>query len=41
MEGGVDLLILETFGYLEEIHQAMLAAKDVERLPADRSAGHD
>ena len=29
VEGGVDLLILETFGYLEEIHQAMLAAKDV------------
>src|SRR6201988_2328039 len=29
MEGGVDLLMLETFGYLEEIHQAMLAAKDV------------
>ncbi|MFZ0731993.1 MAG: bifunctional homocysteine S-methyltransferase/methylenetetrahydrofolate reductase [Candidatus Sulfotelmatobacter sp.] len=29
LEGGVDLLILETFGYLEEIHQAMLAAKDV------------
>jgi methionine synthase I (cobalamin-dependent)/5,10-methylenetetrahydrofolate reductase len=28
-EAGVDLLILETFGYLEEIHQAMLAAKDV------------
>jgi methionine synthase / methylenetetrahydrofolate reductase(NADPH) len=28
-EGGVDLLILETFGYLEEIHQAMLAARDV------------
>jgi len=28
-EGGVDLLILETFGYLEEIHQAILAAKDV------------
>src|SRR5206468_721905 len=27
---GVDLLILETFGYLEEIHQAMLAAKDVK-----------
>jgi len=27
--GGVDLLILETFGYLEEIHQAMLAAKEV------------
>ena len=29
VEGGVDLLILETFGYLEEIHQAMLAAKEV------------
>ena len=29
VESGVDLLILETFGYLEEIHQAMLAAKDV------------
>src|SRR4030081_1621869 len=31
--GGVDLLILETFGYLEEIHQAMLAARafDVKR----------
>jgi methionine synthase I (cobalamin-dependent)/5,10-methylenetetrahydrofolate reductase len=29
VEGGVDLIILETFGYLEEIHQAMLAAKDV------------
>jgi methionine synthase / methylenetetrahydrofolate reductase(NADPH) len=28
-ESGVDLLILETFGYLEEIHQAMLAAEDV------------
>ena len=25
----IDLLILETFGYLEEIHQAMLAARDV------------
>src|SRR5208282_1012647 len=30
LEGGVDLLILETFGYMEEIHQAMLAAKDVK-----------
>jgi methionine synthase / methylenetetrahydrofolate reductase(NADPH) len=30
VEGGVDLLILETFGTLEEIHQAMLAAKDVK-----------
>jgi methionine synthase / methylenetetrahydrofolate reductase(NADPH) len=29
VEGGVDLLMLETFGYLEEIHQAMLAARDV------------
>jgi len=29
VEGGVDVLILETFGYLEEIHQAMLAARDV------------
>ena len=29
VEGGIDLLILETFGYLEEIHQAMLAARDV------------
>src|SRR5579885_366751 len=29
VEGGVDLLILETFGYLEEIHQAILAANDV------------
>src|SRR6202050_2217813 len=28
-EAGVDLLMLETFGYLEEVHQAMLAAKDV------------
>jgi methionine synthase / methylenetetrahydrofolate reductase(NADPH) len=33
-EGGVDLLMMETFGYLEELHQAMLAAKDVgARLP--------
>jgi methionine synthase / methylenetetrahydrofolate reductase(NADPH) len=31
VEGGVDLLILETFGYLEEIHQAMLAARDVSK----------
>jgi len=29
VEGGVDLLILETFGYLEELHQAMLAAREV------------
>src|SRR6202035_3828666 len=34
VEGGVDFLILETFGYLEEIHQAMLAAQDVNvKLP--------
>src|ERR1700723_1461947 len=33
-EGGVDLLILETFGYLEELHQVMLASRDVNaRLP--------
>jgi homocysteine S-methyltransferase len=31
LEGGVDLLMLETFGYLEEIHQAMLAARDVSK----------
>jgi methionine synthase I (cobalamin-dependent)/5,10-methylenetetrahydrofolate reductase len=29
VEGGVDLIILETFGYLEELHQAMLAVRDV------------
>jgi methionine synthase I (cobalamin-dependent)/5,10-methylenetetrahydrofolate reductase len=29
VEGGVDLIMLETFGYLEEIHQAMLAAREV------------
>ena len=28
-DAGVDLLMFETFGYLEELHQAMLAAKDV------------
>jgi homocysteine S-methyltransferase len=26
---GIDLVILETFGYLEELHQALLAARDV------------
>jgi methionine synthase / methylenetetrahydrofolate reductase(NADPH) len=30
IEGGVDLLILETFGYLDEIHQALMAAKEVK-----------
>jgi homocysteine S-methyltransferase len=29
VEGGVDLLMLETFGYLEELRQAMLAAREV------------
>jgi len=34
VEGGVDLLILETFGYLEELRQAMLAAREVNpRIP--------
>src|SRR6202040_3640121 len=28
-EGGVDVLMLETFGYVEELHQAVLAARDV------------
>ncbi|HEX3354092.1 MAG: bifunctional homocysteine S-methyltransferase/methylenetetrahydrofolate reductase [Terriglobales bacterium] len=30
VEGGVDLLMLETFGYVEELHQAILAARDVD-----------
>jgi homocysteine S-methyltransferase len=30
LEGGVDLLILETFGYVEELHQALLAAKELD-----------
>jgi len=29
VEAGVDLILLETFGYLEEIHQALEAARDV------------
>ncbi|PYX87546.1 MAG: bifunctional homocysteine S-methyltransferase/methylenetetrahydrofolate reductase [Acidobacteria bacterium] len=29
VEGGIDLVILETFGYVEELHQALLAARDV------------
>ena len=29
LEGGVDVLILETFGYVEELHQALLAAKEL------------
>lgn len=30
VEGGIDLVILETFGYVEELHQALLAARDVK-----------
>jgi methionine synthase I (cobalamin-dependent)/5,10-methylenetetrahydrofolate reductase len=30
VEGGVDLVILETFGYIEELHQALKAARDVK-----------
>src|SRR6202163_258381 len=34
LEGGADILILETFGYMEELHQALLAARDVNlRIP--------
>ena len=34
LEGGIDLLILETFGYLEELHQAYQAARDLDpKLP--------
>lgn len=29
IDGGVDLLMLETFGYLEELHQAIIAAKEI------------
>ncbi|HEU4415930.1 MAG TPA: bifunctional homocysteine S-methyltransferase/methylenetetrahydrofolate reductase [Candidatus Angelobacter sp.] len=29
VEGGVDLIMLETFGYLEELHQAILAAREI------------
>src|SRR5215467_5101335 len=29
VEGGVDLVILETFGYVEELHQAVQACRDV------------
>ncbi|HYX52292.1 MAG TPA: bifunctional homocysteine S-methyltransferase/methylenetetrahydrofolate reductase [Candidatus Limnocylindrales bacterium] len=28
-EGGIDIVMLETFGYLQELHQAILAARDV------------
>src|SRR6266478_5020298 len=30
IEGGVDLPMLETFGYVEELHQAVLACRDVD-----------
>jgi homocysteine S-methyltransferase len=30
LEGGVDVIVLETFGYLEELHQALLAAREVD-----------
>ena len=34
LEGGADILILETFGYLEELHQAFLAVRDLSpRIP--------
>jgi methionine synthase / methylenetetrahydrofolate reductase(NADPH) len=34
LEGAVDLLVLETFGYVEEIHQAILAARELApRIP--------
>ena len=30
LEGGADVLILETFGYVEELHQAILAAREID-----------
>ena len=34
IEGGVDILILETFGYVDELHQAIQAAREVDsRIP--------
>jgi len=30
VQGGVDLLMLETFGYVEELHQAVQACRDVD-----------
>ncbi len=34
IEGGVDLLILETFGYVDELHQAIHAAREIDpRIP--------
>src|SRR5690349_13130081 len=34
LEGGVDLLILDTFGYIDELHQAIHAAQELDpRVP--------
>jgi methionine synthase I (cobalamin-dependent)/5,10-methylenetetrahydrofolate reductase len=34
IEGGVDILILETFGYIDELHQAIHAARELDpRIP--------
>ena len=34
LQGGIDLVILETFGYVEELHQAILAAREIDpKLP--------
>jgi len=33
VEGGVDLIMVETMSHLEEAHQALLAARDVSKLP--------
>lgn len=30
VEGGVNVLVMETFGYVEELHQALLAAREVD-----------
>jgi methionine synthase I (cobalamin-dependent)/5,10-methylenetetrahydrofolate reductase len=30
LEGGVDVIMLETFGYVEEMHQAFLAARELD-----------
>jgi homocysteine S-methyltransferase len=32
LEGGVDILILETFGYIDELHQAIHAARELDPL---------
>ena len=30
LEGGIDILLFETFGYVEELHQALLAARELD-----------